>query len=161
MTSILFLIEAIYCNISRCIYLRKEKYFLNFFLHFLNLESILNIFKKKMTLMAMYFRIYWHRSRSLEKCLKGLVSEDPSKTDMGNRPKNYWNLNDSTFTIFIDPCEEYWSWKSLSDWYAKSEDCLLTHWQPTTSIVFLTEGIYCNIFRFIYIRNEKYFVDFF
>ena len=55
MTSVLFLTEAIYCNIFRCIYLRNEKYFVNFFLHFLNLESILNIFKKKMILIADVF----------------------------------------------------------------------------------------------------------
>ena len=34
MTSILFLTEAIYCNIFRSKYLRKEKYFLIFFLLF-------------------------------------------------------------------------------------------------------------------------------
>ena len=55
MTSILFLIEAIYSNIFKCIYLRKEKYFVDFFFHFLNLDSILNIFKKKMTLIAHVF----------------------------------------------------------------------------------------------------------
>ena len=55
MTSILFLIEAIYCNIFRCIYRRNEKYFLKFFSHFSNLESISNIFKKKMTLIADVF----------------------------------------------------------------------------------------------------------
>ena len=55
MTSILFLTEAIYCNIFRCIYLRNEKYFLTFFLHFLNLASTLNIFEKKMTIIADIF----------------------------------------------------------------------------------------------------------
>ena len=55
MTSILFLTEEIDCKIFRCIDLRKEKSFLNFFLHFLNLESILNIFKKKMILIADVF----------------------------------------------------------------------------------------------------------
>ena len=34
MTSILFLTEAIYCNIFRSKYLRKEKYFLIFFCFF-------------------------------------------------------------------------------------------------------------------------------
>ena len=53
MTGILFLTEAIYCNIFRCNYLRDQKHFFNFFflLQFLNLNSILNIFKKKMTLI--------------------------------------------------------------------------------------------------------------
>ena len=55
MTSILFLTEAIYCNIFRWIYLRKEKHFLNLFLHFLNLEAFLNISKGNMTLIADVF----------------------------------------------------------------------------------------------------------
>ena len=60
MAGIVFLTEAIYCNIFRCNYLRNENLFLNFsffsfFWHFLNLDSILNIFKKKMTLTADVF----------------------------------------------------------------------------------------------------------
>ena len=55
MTSILFVTEAIYYNIFRCIYHRNEKYFLTFVLHFLNLESILRIFKQKVTLIADVF----------------------------------------------------------------------------------------------------------
>ena len=55
MASILFLIETIYSNIFRCNYLRSEKYCLNFFLHFLNLDLIANIFWKKMTLIADVF----------------------------------------------------------------------------------------------------------
>ena len=56
MTSILFLTEAICCNMFRCNYLRNEKLFVNFFfLKFLNLDSIWNIFKKKITLIADVF----------------------------------------------------------------------------------------------------------
>ena len=55
MTSILFLKEAIYYNIFRWIYLRNEKHFVNIFLHFLNLERILHIFIKEMTLIADVF----------------------------------------------------------------------------------------------------------
>ena len=55
MGSIVFLTEAIYCNIYRCKYLRNKKLFLNFFLHFLNLDSILNIFKKNMTVLSDVF----------------------------------------------------------------------------------------------------------
>ena len=55
MTSILFLKEAIYCKILRCIYLRNEKNFLYYFLHFLNWDSIFNISKEKMTLLADVF----------------------------------------------------------------------------------------------------------
>ena len=55
MTSILFLIEAIFCNNFKCNYLRNEKYLLTFFFYFLNLDWILNIFKKKMTIIADIF----------------------------------------------------------------------------------------------------------
>ena len=55
MTSILFLREAIYRNIFRGNYLRNEKLFLNFFLHFLNLDSISKILKRNMTLIAHVF----------------------------------------------------------------------------------------------------------
>ena len=57
MASIVFLIETIYSNIFRCNYLRNEKMFFNFFLHFRNLDSILIILKKKTTLIADVFLI--------------------------------------------------------------------------------------------------------
>ena len=122
MTSILFLTQAIYCNIFRCNYLRNKRYFLNFLLDFPNLDPILNIFKKE--------------------------------------PNYCWNPNDRTFTIFIDRCERKSSWKSFPEEYAKSSDCLLTHWLPMTSILFLTEAICCNISTCNYLRNKKYFLDF-
>ena len=51
MTSIVFLTEAISCNIFRCNYLRNEKYFL----YFQNSDWILNTFKKRMTLIVDVF----------------------------------------------------------------------------------------------------------
>ena len=57
MTSILFVTE----NIWRCQfgsnYLKNEKLFLNFFLHFQNLHEILNVSKKKMSFIADLFAI--------------------------------------------------------------------------------------------------------
>ena len=41
----------------------------------------------------------------LDKCVKSPVSEDPSKSNMVNAPKNCSDLNDSPFTIFIDHWE--------------------------------------------------------
>ena len=55
MTSILFLIETIQRNQFESNYLKNEKLFLEFFLHFPNLHEILNIFKKKMTFIADLF----------------------------------------------------------------------------------------------------------
>ena len=92
---------------------------------------------------------------------KKSLSDDPSTSNMVNGPKHCWNLNDSTFTIFIDRCEENHALKIFCDWYWKSSDCLLTHWLPMTSILFLTEAIYCNIFRCNYLRNEKNFRNLF
>ena len=55
MTSIVFSKEASYCKIFTGNDLRNEKHFLNFFLHFLNLDSILKLFKQEMTLIADVF----------------------------------------------------------------------------------------------------------
>ena len=97
MTSILFLTEAIISE-------TKNLYSI-FFLHFLNLVLILNIFKKKMTLKADVFLNFWTRNRCLDRCLKSPVSEDPSTSNMVNEPKHCSKLDDITFTIFIDPCD--------------------------------------------------------
>ena len=108
--NILFLREAIYCNIFRCNYLRNENYFRIFFLHFLNLEPISNIFKKVGTHIADV--ILTLRKKWLDKCLRSPVSDYPRKSNMVNGPKRCSKLNDSTFTIFIDPCEGHSVWKA-------------------------------------------------
>ena len=56
----------------------------------------------------------------LDKCLKTPLSDNPSTSKMVNGPKHCSKLNDSTFTIFIDPSEGNLGWQSLSEWYAKS-----------------------------------------
>ena len=53
----------------------------------------------------MYFLTYGLRKRWLFKCLKSPISEDPSTSSMVNGLKPISNLNDSTFTVFIDPYE--------------------------------------------------------
>ena len=54
----------------------------------------------------MYFRNYRLRKKWLDKRLKSYISEDPSTRDMVNGAKNCWNLKASTFTTFIDHCED-------------------------------------------------------
>ena len=54
----------------------------------------------------MYIRTYRLRKTWLDKCLRCPVSEDPSTSNMVNRPKQCSKLNESIFTIFIDPCED-------------------------------------------------------
>ena len=55
MTSFLFLTENIWRNQFASNYLKNEKLFLNYFLHFRNLHEILNICNKKMSFIADLF----------------------------------------------------------------------------------------------------------
>ena len=61
----------------------------------------------------MYFWTYFLRKTWLDKCLKSPFSADPSTSNMVNGPKHCWNLNKSTFTIFIDHCKGNSVGKSL------------------------------------------------
>ena len=75
MTSILLLKEIIYCKILRCNYVRNEELFLDFFLLFWNLDSILKIFDVKMTLQDDVFLNlrtpkYVVRSMSKKSCFR-------------------------------------------------------------------------------------------
>ena len=53
----------------------------------------------------MYFRNYGLRKTWLDKCLRSLVSEDPSTGNMVNELKYCFNFNDSTLSIFTDHCK--------------------------------------------------------
>ena len=66
------------------------------------------------------FFFFGLRKTWLDKCLKSPVSEGPSTSNMVNGRKYCWNLNDSTFSRFIDPYEGNSVGKTLSDQYAKS-----------------------------------------
>ena len=61
----------------------------------------------------MYISTYGHRKTWLDQCLKSHVSEDPSTSDVVNGAKHCSKLNDSTFTIFIDPFQDNSGWKSF------------------------------------------------
>ena len=54
----------------------------------------------------MYIRTYRLRKMWLDKCLTCPISEDPSTSNMVNRPKQCSKLNESIFTIFTDLCED-------------------------------------------------------
>ena len=68
------------------------KYILNF-THFVKIERL--------------------RKTSSHKCLKGRVSEEPSTDNITNGLKHFCNLNDSSFTIFINHREGNCDGKSL------------------------------------------------
>ena len=50
----------------------------------------------------MYSPNYGLRKRWLDNCVKSPVSEDPSRNHMVKGNKHCLNLNESTFTMFID-----------------------------------------------------------
>ena len=53
----------------------------------------------------MYFRNYGLPKTWLDQCLKTPASEDPLKSNMVNATKHCSNLEDNSFTIFIDHWE--------------------------------------------------------
>ena len=54
----------------------------------------------------MYFSTYGLRKTWLDKCLKSPVSEDPSTSNMVNKPKHCSKLIDSTFVYLLIPAKE-------------------------------------------------------
>ena len=61
----------------------------------------------------MYFVNYRLQKRSLDKCLKNPVSEEPYIRNTRNGPKHCGNLEDGTFTISGNHCEHNSVGKSL------------------------------------------------
>ena len=53
----------------------------------------------------MHFSTYGLRKTSIDKFLKSPISDACVTSKMVERAKYCPKLNDSTFTIFIDPCE--------------------------------------------------------
>ena len=64
---------------------RKQKLFWEFFSAFLKWRSIFENFEKKWPSLPMYFRNYGLQ-KTLQKCVKGPVAEDPSTGKMVNGP---------------------------------------------------------------------------
>ena len=109
----------------------------------------------------MNFRYYGPPKTWLDKCLKTPIWDDPSRGNVANGLKHWFNLNGSFFTIFIDQCEGNWVGKSRSWGYLKFQGLLFKHWLLMTSILFLVETIQCKQFRCIYGKNKKTFSQIF
>ena len=119
----------------------KQKCFSQFFAAFFKFTLNFQHLEKKMTFIDFVFPKLRTLEALLHKCLKNLVSEDGPSSKMTNVPRHCWNLHDSTFIRFIGHWSEICVRKSLSYWNTKSWDCLLTHWLPMKSILFLIETI--------------------
>ena len=119
----------------------KQKSFSQFLAAFLKSRLNFEHFLKKMIVTAFVFPKLRTLKTSIDNCLKSLVSEDPLTSNMVNVPTHFWNLHHNAFIIFINHCQENWVGISLSCWHAKSWICLLTHWLPMKSILFLKARI--------------------
>ena len=145
MKSTLFLIETIERYQFRWNYLRK-KTFPQFFTEFLKCILSFKYFEQKMTLIDSVFPILRTQKTWSDKCLKSLVLEDPSTSNMVNVPKH-------------DICDTYQvnrASKRVSYWRAKSWDWLLIHWLPMKSFLFLIETIWRYQFRCNYVRKKTF-----
>ena len=120
---------------------QKQNTFSEFLAAFFKYSLTFEDFEEKMTVRAFVFRKLRTPKSKLDKCLKSLVSGQPSTSNMAGVPKHCWNLHHSIFMRFTDPCQINRVRKSLSYWHAKSWDCLLTHWLLNASILFLLEKL--------------------
>ena len=123
---IVFLIETISRYQFWCNYPRKKNYL--FFTAFLKCRLNFQYFEKKMTFIDFVIWKLGNSKTYWEKCLKSLVPESPSRSNMVNVLKTSWNLPHSRFIIFIDHCQLNWLGKSLRHWHGKSWHCFLTDW---------------------------------
>ena len=129
-------------------------------LHFRNVVSILNILKKRMTLIDFVVSKLRTPKTYSDKCLKRPVSENPSKSNMVNVPKHCSNLHHITLTILIDTAKSIQCEKvSIID-TPNLGSALLTHWLPMKSILFLIGTILRCQFRHNYLENEKLILNY-
>ena len=109
--SIPVVIRRIYRYQFKRIYLKNQKCFALLLLRFLNLHQILNIWRKKMSLIVCvfkYFWNYWLQKMWLLKCIKDPVSENPLAVNVLTSPRNYWNLQKSIFILLFHHSEPNW-----------------------------------------------------
>ena len=102
-----------------------------------------------MTLIDFAFPKLRTVKRLSDKCLKSPASEDISTSNILNVSKLWWQH--FSFSLFIDHCQVNWVGKSLCFWHANYWGCLLTHWLPMKSFLFLTEAIISETKSFFWI----------
>ena len=79
---------------------------------------------------------------SLFKCIIGLPSENSLTVNVLTTTKNSWNLKRSTFMLLFLHFDPNWVRKSYFQWDLRFEDCLITRWLKTSSILAVIERIY-------------------
>ena len=84
---------------------QKQNIFCEFFSAFFEAALNSKISKKRWPSYLTYFQNYRPRKTCLDKCLKGPVWEDLLTGGVVNRPKYWFNLNESAFIIWSAHCE--------------------------------------------------------
>ena len=102
------LMQPIHMQLSQ-----KLKTFCSFILHFRNFLYILDIFRKKMTLIAYLFPRLRPAKNVVRYMSKSPASDYPSKRNMVKGSQLCLNPRESTCSIFIDKWEGNWVAKSL------------------------------------------------
>ena len=93
----------------------------------------------------------------LFKWIRGPGSENPFAVNAWTSPKNSWNLQKSTFIRPFHQSGPNWVRKSYFESALKFQDCLLTGWLPTTSILVVIERIYRCQSKSNYLKHHKFF----
>ena len=93
---------------------QKQKLFSQLVSVFLKSKLNFEYFQIKRTLMAYVFPKLETPKNVVKKYLRSSVSENPSWSNAVRGNKHCWNLNYTTFAMFIDHCEENWVGKNVS-----------------------------------------------
>ena len=81
---------------------KNQKIFLDFFLHFRNLQNIVNTLKQIWAWEVIFFSHYWLQKVELLKCLKIPVSEHFWVVKMLKAPKQCLNPHGGCLAIYFD-----------------------------------------------------------
>ena len=160
MTSILFGIVRICTLQFKCNYLKNEKNLLKFLFRVWNIHQILNIFEKKVIVIANVFARLQTVKTWVDYSLKSAFLEHPLAVKILMGHKHLWNMHERTFIRFFDQSEVKWLWKYLPYWTLKSYGCLLTHWLAMASIALGILGICSALFKCNYLKKWKLFLGF-
>ena len=149
MKNIPFKIARICHSQFKCNYLENGKRFLNFLFHFWNLHHILNILKEKMIVIANAFpklQTVKNLFRTLSKRRRFRAWFDSQHI---KRPKNLWNLHESTFIMFFHHLV-----------LREILGCLLTQWLVMATILFKIASICNSQLKWNYLENKNVFLIF-
>ena len=93
----------------------------------------------------------------LFKWIRRLLSENPLAVNVLTSPKNSWNLDKNIFILIFHHFGPNWARKSYFQSHLRFQDCLLTRWLPSSSILVLIERIYRYQFKLNYLKNHRLF----